>query len=268
MAAPAVEVDKWCGLDDLPARAKDGRFDLDVGEGGEVDDWIQVASEVLYNLTRRRWPGEQTITIRPRVLGFGPMIKSDDYAATLARYVERRRGTTLTDDGVSAITLPHYPVTSIETVKIDGDTIAAARYRVDDFRHLVYLPVSGEARSTWPAWQDLDVADTEDGSFSVEYKYGTAPPEGGKRMCAELATELAILASPKLPGESRLAERASSVSRQGITANTIDPTRLFEEGRTGLARVDLWVSAVNHGSKKRRARVHRLGRTSARRPST
>lgn len=143
MAAPPVKTSApWCVLADLPAKATDGRWELDVTSGGEMADWIQVASDVLFNLTRRRWPGATTATIRPMPVG-----------------------DTIGVDGVSEIVLPNLPVVSISQVLIDGAVVASSLYRVDDYRRLVYIPTAGVSRSAWPASQDLDAPTTATGTL-------------------------------------------------------------------------------------------------------
>lgn len=268
MAAPATSTSApWCTTADLPAKATDGAYDLDLSAGGEVADWIQVASDVLFNLTRRRWPGATSRTIRPIIADWSGFLGPPDTYRS-GTWVEVRRGTTITADGVSEIVLPHFPIVSITEVKIDGAVVDASRYRVDQHRRLVYLPdPDGGTRTAWPSWQDLDQPSSALGTFEITYVHGTAPPEGGKRACAELATELAIAASPKVNGQARLPQRLGNVTRQGVSATAIDPISLFDDGKTGINAVDLWVMSVNRGAERRRGRVRRLGHPSARRPT-
>jgi len=212
-------------------------------------DWIQVASDVLFNLTRRRWPGATTVTIRP-MSNPGP---AGGAPATVGV------------DGVSEIVLPNPPVVSISQILIDGSVVASSLYRVDDWRRLVYIPTVGVTRSAWPASQDLDAPTSAAGTFAVTYVHGTPPPAGGVKACAELATMLGIGASPKLAGQARLPDRMSSVSRQGVSAQVADPSTMFTDGQTGIPAVDLWVASVNFGAKQRRGRVYRLGSRRSRR---
>lgn len=246
MAAPAIKTTApWCTIDDLPARATDGKFELDIEDGGEVENWIQIASDVLFNFTRRQWPGATTVTVRPAV---------------------REDGCTYsTRDGVSEILLPNPPVVSITEVKIDGDVVDASAYRVDNWRRLVYIPSAGDTRSAWPSWQDQDQPDSASGTFSVTYIYGTPPPAGGVQACAALATELAISASPKLAGQARLPARTTNVSRQGVSAASTDPATLFEDGQTGVDSVDLWLGSIRYGAKNRSGRIRRFGQNRTRR---
>ncbi len=268
MAAPATSTTApWCTIADLPARATDGKFDLDLTAAGEVFTWIQIASDILFDLTGRRWPGATTRTIRPIVADWQGVRSSQMIMSGLGTVVDVRRASTITADGVSEIVLPNPPIVSITEVLIDGDVVAAARYRLDNYARLVYLPTAGVTRSAWPAWQNLDEATTEDGTWSVEYVHGTVPPPGGVKAAATLATELAILDSPQVAGQSRLAQRTTSTSRQGVSASAVDPVSLFQDGQTGIATVDLWIGSANRGVKQRRGRVRRFGHPSHRRPT-
>ncbi len=272
MAAPAIKTtDPWCVIADLPARATDNDYNLDLTPSGEVFDWIQVASDILFEFTRRRWPGVTTRTIRPVIDDISTrlvdvhVVYGGAFVGSLVQGYARTDIGTHTVDGVSEILLPNPPAVSIGEVLIDGVAVASARYRIDDFRRLVYLPTAGETRSAWPAWQDLDKAATEDGTWEVTYNHGTPPPEGGVRACAHLATEMAIAASPTTAGQSRLPSRITNLSRQGISATILDPLDLFDDAKTGLPIVDIWVASVNLGAKRRTGRVYRLGQRRHRR---
>lgn len=260
MAAPSVSVAPWCTLADLPERVSSAKYEIDLSATGEAFDWIQVASDILFHLTRNRWPGVQSKTIRPILEGSSAL--SGRWAGSPV--VAHRWGTT-SPEGVSEIVLPNAPVTAVTEVLVDGAVVPSSRYRVDGFSRLVLLPQSGDTLTAWPAWQDLDAASTEKGTWQVTYSHGTLPPEGGKRACAELAADLAISASPKVAGTSRLPERPTSVVRQGVTAALQDPLTVFADGYTGVKAVDLWIASVNRGSSHRQGRVHRLGKVRSRR---
>lgn len=251
MAAPTLQVSPWATLADMPARAEDPRYALDLAGGGEVEDWIQVASDVLFNLTRRRYPGSASLTIRPVASTAAPLRSSGR--------VLRYRGGTTSVYGISEICLPNPPVTAITQVRVDGAVIAASRYTVFDHRWLVLTPQTGDTVQAWPSWQNLDVDAGQPDTFEVTYLAGVAPPEGGRRACATLALELAIADSPKVAGTMRTQERATTVARQGQTVTVADPADMIDKGLTGIRSVDLWIGSVNRGADRRTGSVHRLG---------
>lgn len=243
--ASAGTCSPWAELGDVCSPCNTYEFDTTV-----LEQAMQAASDVLYNLTGRRWPGECQETLRP--CGYGTSRShwcgcNDSRSCGCAR--------------LSQIKLPGYPVTSVQLVKIDGTPVNSARYRLDDHRMLTYLSESDSAeRRGWPCCQRLDRADSEDDTWSVTYTFGSAPPVGGVQAAATLACQLALACDPSTVNDCRLPKRVTSITRQGVTLAVLDPLTLFRDGLTGLADVDLWVQSVLRGDKTRRATVHVPGR--------
>lgn len=96
---------------------------------------------------------------------------------------------------------------------------------------------------TWPTCQDLMADFDAPGAFSVLYWRGIRVPIGGRRAVTTLACEI----YKKCVGDSSCAlpERVTSITRDGMSFTMIDPMRFLDQGRTGLADVDLWLSTVN-----------------------
>lgn len=239
MAAPNTGTcTPWADADDVCAPCNAEGFDADL-----LTEGLQVASDVLFDLTRRRWPGVCADEVRP----CGVRTRGSCGCTSRATCGCRR---------LSQVRLPGYPVVGVSEVKIDGAILNAARYRVDNHRWLVYLPESDTAeRQGWPCCQRLDLADTEDDTWVVSYTYGTAPPAGGVRAAALLGCQLALGWCPDTAAQCQLPKRVTSISRQGVTMAVLDPLTLFKDGMTGLASVDLWVASVNRGAGARPATV-------------
>ena len=220
-----------------------------------LPDMLQFASSVLYEFTGHQWPGEHTDIIRP--------VGCSCHGYALSHLAD---GTTWIHHGVTEIVLPGYPVVSIDEVKIDGAVVPSAQYRVDDWRKLVYLPPASGGVGGWPCSQRLDRPDTDEGTFSVEYKWGAAPPAEGTTCAAILACQLAIACQPD-PAKNgcRLPQRITNITRQGVSMAILDPLTLFGEGRTGLTEVDLWLDSLRYGQKHRPAQITRPGKPRARR---
>ena len=118
------------------------------------------------------------------------------------------------------------------------------------------MPESDSAeRQGWPCCTRLDLADTEEDTWSITYTYGQNPPIGGIRAAAVLACELTLAFQPETVNQCRLPKRVTSITRQGVSMAILDPLTLFADGLTGLSEVDLWVSSVAVGAKRRRASV-------------
>jgi hypothetical protein len=138
------------------------------------------------------------------------------------------------------------PVNSIVEVKLDGNVLAPLNYRVDNHSSLVWLGPDG---ACWPRCQDMNLADTEIGTFSVTYTRGRPVPAAGRNALAEFACE--ILKGCTNDASCCLPKRVTTVTRQGITMTLLDPQTFITEGRTGLYMVDAWLRAVNPKARSR-----------------
>lgn len=96
---------------------------------------------------------------------------------------------------------------------------------------------------SWPTSQDLMAPYDAPGAFSVLYWRGVRVPVAGRRAVTALACQ--IYKKCVGDGSCELPERVTQVNRDGLTFTMIDPMRFLDQGRTGLADVDLWLAAVN-----------------------
>lgn len=250
---------------------------------GTLEDWIQVASQVLWDLTGRRWSGICVDTIRPPSV-CGCVAWSSPWwprVGASGGYVELYGDTWLEGgalcgcgcDGVSELILPGYPAIDVIDVTIDGETVDSARYRIDDHSRLVYQPdlTDNEGRRHWPCCQRLSQPAGEAHTWSVTYMFGQEPPLGGIKAAASLGCQLALSC---LPTDSdgfkscRLPKRATSITRQQVAVALADPLALFPEGLTGLPEVDLWVASVLKGDQRRRGHAYVPGRARSRRTTS
>lgn len=257
----------WATIGDVCAPCSGYDFDV-----SPLEDWaLQMASDVLFNLTRRQWPGECSEIWRPcrpdgvscyggsfavsEVVG---RLGLDAYATSDGRPLPGwTSGQSCSCGSLSEVTLPGYPVVSIDEVRVDGLVVAPSSYRVDDRRRLVGVRRLDGTLQTWPICQRLDLADTEPRTWSIAYSFGEAPPIGGIRSAATLACQLVLACAPdpKIAGQCRLPKRVTSITRQNLTVAVLDPMSLFADGLTGLAEVDLWVQSERRGNDDRRASV-------------
>ncbi len=138
------------------------------------------------------------------------------------------------------IALPS-PVAGIVAVKVDGATLPASAYRVDNWNTLVRL--DGEA---WPRCNDLNLADTEDGTWSVTALYGEAVPALGRLavgvLAVYLATGLCASAGCRLHSAT-----VTEITRQGVQKRFAS-ARSVKDGSlisTGLYLPDLFIETFN-----------------------
>lgn len=247
MSMPCPDIcTPWATEADVGSPCDDYEFDPTV-----LDDGLQVASQILYELTGRRWPGVCTETIRP--CGYRT---TDAWGAAGQGWCGCLSSRTCGCRQLSELRLPNHPAIEVTAVKIDGATVDFDRYRIDDYRWLVYLPESDTAeRQSWPCCQRIDLPDTDEDTWSVTYTYGQEPPLGGVKAAASLGCQLALGWQPETVGQCRLPKRVTTVTRQGITLGVIDPLSLFADGLTGLPEVDLWVQSIRLGQQRRQAAV-------------
>jgi len=197
-----------CGCPDGPERV--------------VESAMTVASEILFRLSGRQWPGLCSETVRPCHVNAACGCGSFNLCSCV---------------GADVLVLPRARVTDVTQVLIDGAAFTD---------YTLYAP-NWLARTddlNWPCCQDLALATTEDGTWSITYEYGALPPVGGQTAARVLVAELVKACTAD--ATCRIPTGAVSLTRRGVT---YDMTAM--EGRTGLPEVDMWLDAVN--PKKRRS---------------
>ncbi len=220
---------------------------------------IQTASEVLYALSGRQYPGLCQETVRPCANGLSIEPGFSWSRWTYPWYPVKNGATWLNlgpacgchvtydcaCNGVPQVDLGRSDVQQIFTVNIDGTELSAGAYRLDHGQWLVRTD-----GNTWPCCQDLSKDIGETGTWYIELEYGAEPPQMGRTAAQKLACELAKAAAG---GDCDLPERVATITRQGVTMALLDPQAFLTEGRTGLYEVDLFLSAANPNGLSRRA---------------
>ena len=126
------------------------------------------------------------------------------------------------------------PVGSIESVRVDGVTLAATAYRVDNGDRLVRTD-----GACWPVCQDFASSDPGVG-FWVTYYRGSAPNALTEYAAGVLATEFFKACSG---GKCRLPSGVTSVTRQGVSYQIVAGS--FPGGFTGIHEVDAVIRIYN-----------------------
>lgn len=222
---------------------------------------LQAATEILYNRTAQQF-GYCTFTVRPcrqdcqdnfwpgTAGGFGgwsgpwwqmgglwprpALIGGAWYNLTCGGC-----GGECSCSEISTALLPG-PVASVVSVKLNGETLPASGYRVDNYRQLVRL-----GGATWPICQDMSKADTEDNTWSVTVQIGQAVPVSGQWAVGELALEI-LKSCAGLA--CALPRTATNITRQGVTIDMPTIYDLLDHKLLGLPYCDLFVSTYNpHG---------------------
>lgn len=234
----------WAQVGDTCSPCTGYEFDT-----GELELGIQLATDVLNNLTGWQWPGLCTTTVRP--CGYQTR-RSCGCMDSRQCGCRRLSQLDLRDEDEGG-----WPIASVDAVKIDGVTLDPARYRVDDHRWLVYIPDGdSDPRRGWPCCQRIDLPDTEVDTWSVSYTYGAEPPEGGVRAAGILGCQyaLACVEDESLLEQCQLPDGVRTVVRQGITLGVpVDLPALWSGGSTGVDAVDSWLGSIRYGKAHRPA---------------
>lgn len=141
-----------------------------------------------------------------------------------------------------------YPVAEIVDIKVDGIVLDPSAYRLDNGRIIVRTD-----GACFPECQNLDLFDSEVGTWSVTLRPGETLPAIGSLAAGELACEYAKLCSGS--ADCSLPQQLASMTRNGIEVQVSDPQILLDAGLTGLPNVDLFIRSVNPASLRARPRV-------------
>ena len=188
----------------------------------DLDSVCMVASEILFMLSGRQF-GVREKLVRPTSSVDGWCGRSE-----------------------RELVLPG-PIREIIELRLNGQVLTEAQYMVVDRRRVLRVP-----NGLWPFGQNLAKPTTENGTFSVHFKWGKDVPEGGKAAAKLFAQQLALYMAGK---KCSLSDKLSTVTRQGTTRTYLDPSEFTRLSRTGLYLVDSWLSAVNPSGARRRPRV-------------
>lgn len=185
-------------------------------DGAAVALGVTAATEVLFALTGRQFPGPCTDTVRPtgQCGGRGGC----------------RPRLHLVPLGVS-------PIVSVESVTVAGVELDPSEYRILDSFWLVRAD-----GSSWPCCPDVLA---EPAAFEVEFTWGQEPPG----VCRTAARVLAGEIARSLCGDDSCAldRRVQNITRQGVSMQMALPGLVdsLSKGLTGIAEVDLAVLATN-----------------------
>lgn len=256
MAAPlTLPCSPWATEADLCTPCND--YDIDAGL---MDDKLQAASEILYELSGRQFPGICDQTIRPCTrrgctdYGVDSLMNRDALRGRVWGFPVPTCG--CSDDPCSCrtlhqIDLPNTPVTEVTSVLVDGTALDPSLYRVDDYRYLVRLPDPDGSNPGWPCCQDLNLPSTEENTFEVTFSYGMEPPAIGVIAAATLACELYMACEPEaFKGKCRLPHNVIQVTRQGVSVlvqavTELFTTRIGQPARFGIWEIDLFLRTYN-----------------------
>lgn len=144
-----------------------------------------------------------------------------------------------------AVELPG-PVGRVDEVKVDGVVLSPTTYRLDGVR----LIWTGSGACPWPTCQDLNLPDTEVGTFSVTYLNGYAPDSIAAFAAGQLACQFY---SACTTGKCALPPNVVTVVRQGVSLQIVAGS--FPGGMTGIREVDAFIALWNPKGRLQESRV-------------
>lgn len=223
-----------------------------------VQQSLDAASELLHLLLAQRFGGICTTTYRPckaqTAAGYlgGPGGQLGGWGYPTMPLLSggvwfNIAGCGIGCDGTEYVLLPpHYPREIVE-VRIDGTVRPAEEYRL--WGRKLY-----RNSGLWPASQNLGLADTEPGTWSVTVEHGEAPTALVKLAAQTLTKE--FLKACQGDTACRLPLRVQSVAKQGISIDFGTAQTLLTAGRTGILEVDQAIVAYNPGAWRSRPRIY------------
>lgn len=187
-----------------------------------LDAAVATAKQVLWALSGRRL-GACVVQERPCPDGCGG-VYSGCWCGTQCAAV-----------GPHVVHLPG-PVYRIEAVEVGGELLDDDQYEQEG--DLLYR-TDGEP---WPDQNRTAPLSSDPHTWRVVYRKGVPVPDYAGRMVGQLANEFYQACNG---GKCRLPRSVQQVTRQGISYQLVNPADIYEQGKTGLPDVDMWLSSVN-----------------------
>jgi len=189
-------------------------------------DAVLTASFVLWSLSGRKYSGRRIVT--------------EKYECGWKAAYTRDCITFTPRPKTNSVRLRGFPARRVIGLSVGGGDLASGQYVLENWS--LIRPAPDE---TWRVCDGIEIT----------YEYGSWPPVAGRRAAIELANELVLGYSGS--DDCKLPANVTSVQREGMSFDilTTDPQDFVNEGRTGLARVDMFIRAANPARAKVPPRV-------------
>lgn len=217
----------------------------DTDDGDLIEEYIDEASDFLYVMSGGRVTGTCTHTVRP---------VTDNTCWNRYMYaglseVHGRAYNWVDYYGTDSIVL-NGPNTEILEITIDGVVISPSEYGLMEGNKLFR-----RNNKNWPVYNDVTKADTEPGTFTITYRFGTVPTLLARRACIELVCQmlksdeaalsrLKGVVSANVQGVSVTMDQADDVAALGLP----EVTRFLDlYSPRGLGALGVYSPELNHG---------------------
>lgn len=237
-------------------------------DDAERADAALFASDILFSLTNRHWPGVARRVVRPRMFCRRRDVCTGrqwwwGWPGTpgweLAGWAPGQAGLPCGDpcdhSTPTVVLRVPGPVASVNAVTVDGADLPAGAYLVQG--RSTIIRIDGGA---WPTSNTIDrlpadppPAGSTVPAWEIDYQWGALPPASGVLACRALYREVAL----GLLGaeECRLmwGGRLTNVNRRGVSLTFESIAAALQEGLTGIDEVDAWIIAARGGRWRPRA---------------
>ena len=248
-----------------------------LNNGVDLTGPIQFATNILFRLSGKQFPGLCSRTVRPCAGdnqgcgiggGSGPFwnVWPVNVLWQFPQWPYRDNGQWFnTGLGGCAdrcylpmVVLPA-PITEIEQIVVDGVVVPNSSFEIVQFEKIARTDGSG-----WPCSNNLKVDSSpytgandgsKKGTWQITYKYGRSPgPDGvvaASILACQIAKNLCGAADCVLP------QRIKQITRESVTMGFMDPLDFLARGLVGIYEVDLWLGSVNPQGSIRRPSIRR-----------
>ena len=232
----------WTDVDSVKEYlGEDAPADGDAEAQQNLEDAIAAASELLYSLSGRKFPGVLSAIVRPvpylAQVGTGRRVPIPQSTWGLCWGYPHTRC-----EAPIFIGLGRSPLISIEEIVINDEAVDPIKYRIDDQKWLVRTDCC-----SWP------MCGCTCDNFTVDFTWGEDPPQLGVQAAIMLAAEMYRGMTPGM--NCKLPARLTSITRQGLSFAVIDPMDFMEKGLTGIYQIDMFLQAYNPGRQIRKPTV-------------
>lgn len=235
----------WIGPDDRCGSC----VDIYSSDPTLLEDWEQVATNLLYLATAQQYPGICETTVQPcscssihdtNLTVYNGIVTLSRYSMVQACHCRSSARCSCTH--TSAVTLPYIPAVDVsEVITTDDGTLLPADYELQG-QQLVRLD-----GTDWPLCDD---------AFRVTFTHGVEAPIELRRAAATLACEFYMSCQPEeFEGQCQLPASVIRVVRQGVTVAMKSALFSPQPGKPvsfGIASIDAAVALHNpHGLMSR-----------------
>lgn len=207
--------------------------DLDNPDSPHAEDAARYATWILYKLTAEKYPGVSEST---EWYGHNRVDCVGGICEEIIDFYELP--TDVSSQRLRYLRLRHTPVISVESIEVGGSLMDPSEYKISNYSSLVRTD-----RSCWNLHEGV----------TITYSHGSDPPTAGRVAATHLADQLDLAMSGS--DDCVLPERVSSVTRQGISYDILDPQQFITEGRTGIYQVDLFIHAANPKAATKKPKI-------------